>query len=401
MGTERQENRLRSVWRPIWDDMPARVVFVRSKSPAGMEPRLAKEATSLARAGYEVHAILWDRTRSFPAREIRDGIRIHRYRLAAPEGTPGLARRLPRWQWFVLRKAARLRPDVIHAVDLDTAWASRAAAHITGARLVYDVFDFYADMITADVPLKLRERLAVAERRMIERADLVIVPDLRRRAQFRGARPQKIVEIMNVPEDRPIPTKPDSEFTVFYGGMIAKDRGLLDLLAACESTGARLIVAGHGPDEAALLPHLESSPASMFLGTVPYDEVLRRTAASHVVAALYDPNVPNNRFAAPNKVFEAMMCAKPVITSDGIAIADLVRSVGCGVVVPYGDRAALQRALEQLMLSPAECDRLGARGRAAFESGYQWKAMEARLVGAYGTLLGPRAPAGSGPSSIG
>ena len=120
-----------------------------------------------------------------------------------------------------------------------------------------------------------------------------------------------------------------------------------------------------------------------------------------MVAALYDPNVPNNRYAAPNKVFEAMMCAKPVITSDGIAITDLVRSVGCGVVVPYGDRAALQRALEQLMLSPAECDRLGARGRAAFESGYQWKAMEARLVGAYGTLLGPRAPAGSGPSSIG
>ena len=66
--------------------MPARVVFVRSKSPAGIEPRLAKEATSLARAGYEVHAILWDRTRSFPPREIRDGIRIHRYHLQAPEG---------------------------------------------------------------------------------------------------------------------------------------------------------------------------------------------------------------------------------------------------------------------------------------------------------------------------
>src|SRR2546427_6191115 len=183
--------------------------------------------------------------------------------------------------------------------------------------------------------------------------------------------------------------------------MIAKDRGLLDLLAACESTGARLIVAGHGPDEAVLLPHLESSPASMFLGTVPYDEVLRRTAASHVVAALYDPNVPNNRYAAPNKVFEAMMCAKPVITSDGIAIADLVRSVGFGLVVPYGDRAALQRALEQLMLSPTECDRLGARGRAAFESGYQWKAMEARLVAGHRTVVRATAPAGSGPSSIG
>src|SRR2546422_7439137 len=220
MGTERQENRFRGARRPIWDEIPPRFVLVGSKGSVGTEPRLGKEATSLARSGYEVHAILWDRTRSFPAREILDGIRIHRYHLQAPEGTPGLARRLPRWQWFVLRKAARLRPDVIHAVDLDTAWASWAAARITGARLVYDVFDFYADMITADVPSKLRERLAAAERRMIERADLVIVPDLRRQAQFRGARPQKIVEIMNVPEDRPLPTKPDPEFTVFYGGMI-------------------------------------------------------------------------------------------------------------------------------------------------------------------------------------
>jgi glycosyltransferase involved in cell wall biosynthesis len=381
--------------------MPARVVFVRSKSPAGIEPRLAKEAGSLARAGYEVHAILWDRTRSFPAHELRDGIRIHRYHLAAPEGTPGLARRLPRWQWFVLRTAARLRPDVIHAVDLDTAWASRAAGRITGAKLVYDVFDFYADMITADVPPRIRERLAAAERRTIERADLVIVPDLRRQAQFRGARPRQIVEIMNVPEDRPLDVKAAPDFTVFYGGMIAKDRGLLDLLAACESTGAKLLVAGHGPDESMLLPHLETSPACMFLGTIPYDEVLRQTAASHAVAALYDPNVPNNRYAAPNKAFEAMMYAKPVITSDGTAIGDLVRSLGSGVVVPYGDRPALRRALEELMLSPEQCDRLGARGRAAFESGYQWKAMEARLLAAYGSLLGPRAPMASRRSSIG
>src|SRR2546428_6436144 len=124
---------------------------------------------------------------------------------------------------------------------------------------------------------------------MIERADLVIVPDLRRQAQFRGARPRKIVEIMNVPEDRPLPTKPDPEFTVFYGGMIAKDRGLLDLLAACESTGARLIVAGHCPDEAVLPPPLHASPATPVHGTAPYATMLRRTASPHAATALCDP----------------------------------------------------------------------------------------------------------------
>jgi len=367
--------------------MVARVVFLRSKSPAGIEPRLAKEAATLARAGYEVYAVLWDRTRSFPAKETRDGVHIRRYHLPASEGDPGLALRLPRWWLQALRMCASLRPDVIHAVDFDTAWPARVASRLTGAKLVYDIFDFYSEMVTAELPPILRRYLAQAERRVIAAADLVILPELRRQAQFHGVRPKNLVEIMNVPEDRRLPAEPARDFTVFYGGMIAKDRGLMDLMAACEATGAKLVVAGHGPDEEELLPHLESSPACLYLGTVPYDEVLNRTAASHAVAALYDPTVPNNRFASPNKVFEAMMFARPVLVSDGTAIAELVRTIGCGKVVPYGDRAALRKGLEGLMLAPVECGAMGARGRAAFESRFNWKAMEARLLDAYRSLV--------------
>ncbi len=367
--------------------MDARVVFLRSKSPAGMEPRLAKEAASLARAGYEVHAILWDRTRSHPAEELLDGVHIHRYRLSAPEGDPQLALRLPRWWAHAARMAALLRPAVVHAIDFDTAWSARVAARLTGAKLVYDIFDFYSEMITADLPPVLRRWLGRAERRMIASADLVVLPDLRRQVQFDGVRPRRLVEIMNVPEDRRVTAEPAKDFTVFYGGMIAKDRGLIDLVAACEATGAKLVVAGHGPDEAELLPQLESSPMCLYLGTVPYGEVLKQSAACHAIAALYDPAVPNNRLAAPNKIFEAMMLAKPLVVSDGIAVAELVRSVGCGKVVPYGDRVALEKALQDLLLSPADCDAMGARGRAAFERGLNWRTMESRLLDAYASLV--------------
>src|SRR5439155_1216008 len=130
--------------------------------------------------------------------------------------------------------------------------------------------------------------------------------------------------------------------------MIARDRGLKDLVIACEDVGAKLVVAGHGPDEAELLNHIESSHAASYLGTISYDEVLERTAACQVVAALYDPRVPNNRFAAPNKLFEAMMFAKPVLVSEGTLAADIVREVGCGLVVRYGDREALKKAPESV-----------------------------------------------------
>lgn len=369
--------------------MADRVVFVRSKSPAGMEPRIAKEAGTLARAGYDVHAVLWDRECAFPAEETRDGVRVHRYHLRAPEGQPDLAPLLPRWWWYVFRRIASLRPQVVHAVDFDTVLPAYASARLSGAKVVYDIFDFYAEMVTADLSPRFRELLANQERRMIGKADVVVLPDLRRKVQFGNARPKHLVEIMNVPEDRAVPAgaeDPD-HFVVFYGGMIANDRGLVDLVVACEATGARFIVAGHGPDEALLLDTIESSPASTYLGTIPYKEVLERTATCHAVAALYDPSVPNNRFAAPNKVFEAMMFSKPVLVSEGTAAAEIVREVGCGLLVRYGDRDGLKRALESLMLSPADCAAMGARGRKAFETKYNWSAMEPRLLDAYRGLI--------------
>ena len=372
--------------------MAVRVVFVRSKSPAGLEPRIAKEAGTLARAGFEVHVILWDRELAYPEEETRDGIRIHRFRLRAPEGQPSLALLLPRWWAHLFFRLLRLRPDVVHAVDFDTVVPAYGAAQLAGARLVYDIFDFYAEMITATLSDRLRGSLAKWERRMIARADAVIVPDLHRREQFGTTRPKRLVEILNVPEDRPVPRARDDpdQFVVFYGGMIARDRGLKDLVIACEDVGAKLVVAGHGPDEAELLGHIESSHAALYVGTIPYDEVLERTAACQVVAALYDPGVPNNRFAAPNKLFEAMMFAKPVLVSEGTLAADIVREVGCGLVVRYGDREALKKALESLMLSSSEAAAMGARGRAAFERRYNWKAMEPRLLDTYHALVAPR-----------
>ena len=369
--------------------MAVRVVFVRSKSPAGIEPRLAKEAGSLVRAGFEVHAILWDRELAYPKEEARDGVRIHRFRLQAAEGRPSLALRLPRWWAHVFLGLLRLRPDVVHAVDFDTVIPAYAAARIAGARLVYDIFDFYAEMITAPLPPRLRRLLANWERTMIPRADAVIVPDLRRREQFGTARPKVLVEILNVPEDRAVPPvrEDPSQFVVFYGGMIARDRGLKDLVIACEDVGAKLLVAGHGPDEADLLNVIESSHAASYLGTIPYEEVLEQTAACHVVAALYDPAIPNNRFAAPNKLFEAMMFAKPVLVSEGTLAADIVREIGCGLVVRYGDPEGLKKALESLMLSPSEAATMGAGGRAAFERRYNWKEMEPLLLNTYRNLV--------------
>lgn len=366
--------------------MPAKVVFLRSKSPAGIEPRVDKEARALASAGYAVDVVLWDRALEHPAREPRSGYVIHRVRIRAPEGRPGLLLRMPLWWLSAWQLLKDLRPDVVHAVDLDCFLPALAAKRWLGAALVYDIFDFYAPMIAVRLPSVIREAMTRLERRLALRADLVILPDASR-AEFFGERPpSRIVEIMNVPEERPVTTRPHALFTVFYGGQIARDRGIPELVRACEAVGARLVVAGHGPDERVLVPYVESSPAAEFIGNLSYDEVLSWTASSDVIAALYDPALPNNRRASPNKLYEAMMLSKPVLTNEGILVGDFVKDEGLGAVARYGDVDSVRQALEGLMLSPDACKEMGARGRRLYESRFRWDVMRDRLVSAYRDL---------------
>lgn len=366
--------------------MGARVAMVRSKSVGGIEPRLAKEARALARVGHEVHVILWDRDLAYERREEKDGYTIHRIRYPAPYNRPVLAWKLPRWWSKASRLLGGLRPAIVHAVDYDTAPVALRAKRRWGAKFVFDLWDFYADMITASVPGPVRRRVANREAHAARLADLVILPDMGRRTRLPAGLP-RVIEVMNVPEMREVHGERRERFHVFYGGNLARDRGLRDLVRACESTGAVLLVAGQGPDEAELVPFIETSPNADFLGLLPHEEVLRETARADAIPILYDPAIPNNRVASPNKLFEAFMCAKPVIVSEGTGMAGLVRSERVGLTVPYGDLAALRGALERLMLSPEECAAMGARGRHLYEARFRWETMEARLVAAYRDLV--------------
>ncbi len=65
-----------------------------------------------------------------------------------------------------------------------------------------------------------------------------------------------------------------------------------------------------------------------------------------------------------------------------------MRREGIGVVARYGDAASVQKALEELMLSPARCAEMGSRGRRLYEDWYRWDVQKQRLVAAYRQLLG-------------
>jgi len=360
--------------------------MVRSKSPARIEPRVDREASAIAKAGHEVHVLLWDRELKYQQEEAQDSYVIRRFHQAAPEGQIGLLPNMFKWWFWEFRMLFKTNPDVVHACDFDTVIPATFYCVLKGKRLLYDIFDFYAYMIAQPLGSITRNLIARVERYFAKRADLVILPDRARVVQLGSTFSGRIKEIMNVPEEVKLKEKEEREFSVFYGGMISHERGLRQLVEATRMAGVKLIVAGHGADEAKFVPIFHQNKHVSFLGNIPYEEVLKWSARCHLIAALYDPTIPNNRLASPNKLFEAMMFGKPIVTTEGTRPADIVHSVGCGVVVKYDDVLGLAEVIRNMAFDSYEREQMGEKGRKAFKEKYNWTIMEKRLASVYASL---------------
>src|SRR5207247_10991631 len=118
---------------------------------------------------------------------------------------------------------------------------------------------------------------------------------------------------------------------------------------------------------------------------------------ANMLFAFYDPKITNNRYASPNKLFEAMMCEKPFLTNAGTYAARIVDREGCGIVVPYGDVAAIRKAISQLQHNRTLSVELGVRGRRAYDERYNWAEMERRIAESYRQVLGTWHPIGRQP----
>ncbi len=374
---------------------PYRVLFCRS-NPIAPDPRVEKEARALHEAGYAVSAVGWDRSAQLPPQERKDGIQIHRLPIRARFGA-GLANlpALLRWQAGLFTWLIRNRQtyDLIHACDFDTILPALLVKFLFGKKVIYDIFDFYADHLRR-TPQVIKSLIRALDYRAIAAADAVILVDDARREQISGARPKHLSIIYNAPEDLGDAIQPEesayppgAQFRLAYIGLLQVERGLLEMLSVLERHPQwGLVIAGFGGDEESIAAKSRSLPNVRFLGRVDYAHALRLSRAADALFATYDPAIPNHRYSSPNKVFEAMMLGKPIVVSRDTNMDRMIEAAQCGLVIPYGDPLALETALARLAADPGLRHTLGRNARRAYQSMYGWHIMKARLLETYQTI---------------
>lgn len=226
----------------------------------------------------------------------------------------------------------------------------------------------------------------------IHKADAIILADDARLNQIEGAKPKRCVVIYNTPEDIGVLSPKESleiqaHMKIAYVGLLQIERGLLDLLSVLEEhPDWHLFLAGFGGDQQAILEKAEKLPNVHWHGRIRYEDAITLTAQCDVMIALYDPKIPNHRYASPNKLFEAMMLAKPIIVAEGTNIDQIVNQFRCGIVVSYGNLKQLEDALSTVANQATLRMEMGLNGRWAYEKYYSWNEMSERLRHLYSEL---------------
>ncbi len=366
------------------DALPIKVAIVRSRA---IDPAVNKVAKALADSGYAVDLLVWAREGRVKESAKNNGYNTHRFNLKAPYYKPSLLFYLPIWWLYEFLFLLRSGANIIHACDLDTLIPAILVKVIKRTKLCYFIYDFYADILPPQVPGIIIKLFSFTEKFLIRFVDALFLVDRSRYEQVKGAKVNRIEYIYNSPADcfnAATESKRSSKVSIFYAGYLDKSRGLGEMIEATEELDdINLTIAGTGRGREIIERNLAKLHNLQYLGQIPYEEVIANSLNADILFAFYDPKVPSSRYASPNKLFEAMMCAKPIIVNEGTAASKIVAEEKCGLIIPYGDVAAIKEAILSLKNNPELRRTLGENGRTAYEARYGWEIMKARLISAY------------------
>ena len=406
----------------------ARIVLSVQNLAVPKDPRVWREARTLAQAGYAV-SVIAPKEHGQARHERLDGVEIHRY-APGPVGIRAIGQVVEVVVGLVQtsRVLARLRLggpiDVLHVANPpDTSALLGLLLGPTHTRYVYDQHDLCPELLATRTArfgrasglaadLSLAPLLGFLERLSYRVADLVVVPNnsYRRIACTRGGvMPDAVVTVRTGPDrvraGGSTGWRGEGPLVVTFAGVMGRQDRVDVLLEAAADVlrrqpGAiRLEMVGDGDDRRRLedlADRLDIDHAVTWRGWLTGRDFHRRLASADVAVSLDDDD-PFSRLSTMIKV--------PEYLSHGLAcvIADLPENrVSAGDAARYfepGNPVDLAKHLEELAGDPALVAEMASAARRR-APGLLWSSSAPRLLEAYRWLLDGGPPVQSGDQPI-
>ena len=177
----------------------------------------------------------------------------------------------------------------------------------------------------------------------------------------------------------------DDSFVALYAGAhgLSNDLGVvLDAAKSLEfKPGIKIVFLGDGKEK----PNLQAQAEMMqlenvlFLPPVPKSEMPAALAGGDACIAILKP-LEAYKTTYPNKVFDYMAAARPVILAIDGVIREVVESAGCGVFVPPGDAQIMAQTISSMADDRGQCRKMGLAGRSYLEQNFSRTAIAGKLL---------------------
>jgi len=187
----------------------------------------------------------------------------------------------------------------------------------------------------------------------------------------------------------------EDKSTIFFLSVLDefhKYKGLDYLLEALKIVknnvpDVKLIVGGKG----VLLDHYQEMAASLglkdnveFAGFIPDEEIADYYSQASVFVL---PSISSLQEGFGIVALEALACQTPVVTTDIVGVAQDLKQIKGGIVIPPRDTHKLADAITQI-LSDAEMQKeMGQRGRKLVQEKYTWKGVASSMEKVYKEIL--------------
>jgi glycosyltransferase involved in cell wall biosynthesis len=381
--------------------MSPRTVLMLLTNVYDPDPRVRQEALALIAMGCRVRLLAWDRDSVAPASQCMEGVEVERVFLRSTHGRG--ATQIFFYAWLYLKMLWRglfTSFDVVHCHDLDTLPLGFLLGKLKLKPIVYDAHESFPDMLEGSVPHAVQRGLVILENFLIRRIDLLITvgEKLRRHFAERGARRTVVVgnwkrrgdfsrtEAQNLAVRNRLGIPADRLLVVCITQLL-RDRKIEELLqAANQCPNVHVIISGKG----ILQPLVEKAelenPRILYLGYISGTQIADYTCAGDVIYYGFDPENPNARYSAPNKLFEALAAGRPLVTGDFGEIAEVVREAECGIVLRRYSAEEIAKAFQTLE-NPAVRDRMASNAGQRGRGETNWEKAEQVLSAEYSRLL--------------
>jgi glycosyltransferase involved in cell wall biosynthesis len=155
---------------------------------------------------------------------------------------------------------------------------------------------------------------------------------------------------------------------------------------------ARLMLVGDGAKRQAMMElaiELGIAQTVIFTGMIAHTDVPRFMAAADIAVVPY-PDLQQDIWLSPLKLFEYMATGNAIIASDVGQLSEWVANERNGLLVPPGDISALATEIERLISNPGLRMRLGQNARAEAIQKHSWDRYISDLEDVYFSVIKKR-----------